>query len=57
MNTQQKGFTPAMKQYFGLRPGETLRDFAAELKMLTKEDKQEFAEMLRGEGVDCADPI
>jgi hypothetical protein len=33
------GLTVAMKQHFGLLPGQTLHDFSAELKKLTAEDK------------------
>jgi len=51
-----KTFVLAMKDFFGVKPGETIRDFAAELKALTYEDKMEFAMGLRKMGLDCDDP-
>jgi hypothetical protein len=50
------GFVKAVKEFFGLLPGQTLLQFGAELKALTYEDKQEIAQGLRAIGIDCADP-
>jgi hypothetical protein len=43
---EQKEFTAvsAIRQFFGLKPGETLQEFMQELKALTPEDKKELAE-------------
>ena len=35
----------AMKKFFGLKPGQSLKDFSAEVKELTAEDKRELAEL------------
>jgi hypothetical protein len=53
----QIGFVKAMKDYFGLLPGESVMQFGAELKALTEADKQNFATGLRAIGIDCADPV
>lgn len=49
-------FVVAMKNKFGFKPGQTLKEFGDEMKALTPEDKHEFCLMLRSEGVDVADP-
>ena len=51
------GFAVAMKGYFGIEEGKTIRDFAAELRELTFEDKMEFAAGLRKNGIECDDPV
>ncbi len=38
-----------LKDFFGLRPGEGLKDFAAELKALTPEDKEQLVLGIRDE--------
>lgn len=50
------GFVKAMKDFFGLLPGQTVLQFGAELKVLTYEEKLDFAKGLRAIGIDCADP-
>jgi hypothetical protein len=52
----QIGFVKAMKDYFGLLPGQTILQFGAELKALAYEEKLSFAQALRSIGVSCADP-
>jgi len=52
----QIGFVKAMKDYFGLRPGQTILQFGAELKALTYDEKLDFAQGLRSIGIDSADP-
>ena len=52
----QIGFVKAMKDYFGLLPGQTILQFGAELKALSYEEKLDFAQGLRSIGIDCADP-
>jgi hypothetical protein len=60
-----KAFTVAMRDYFGYLPLTSeeesqkmtpLMKFAKELKALSKDEKQFFADGLRKLGVDCADP-
>lgn len=56
-NTTDKasmGFVAAMRDFFGNRPGNTIGDFAAELKALSVEDRAFFAEGLRANGYDNA---
>ena len=46
-----------LKQYFGFQPGKGLKDFAAEVKALTPEDKQELADLAAKElGVSIVEP-
>jgi hypothetical protein len=52
----QVGFVKAMKDYFGLLPGQTVMQFGAELKALTHDDKLDFARGLHAIGIDCAAP-
>lgn len=49
-------FTTAMKQYFGLKDGQTIGEFASELKALTHEAKMEFHAMLNAAGYECPEP-
>lgn len=39
-------FTVAAKRFFGLKPGETLQEFAREIHALTNTDKDELAALL-----------
>ncbi len=43
-------FPVAAKDFFGLLPGQSVGDFARELKSLTDEDRSEMAEGLRLNG-------
>jgi hypothetical protein len=52
----QTGFVKAMFDYFGLLPGQTTLQFGAELRALSFEDKLDFANGLRAQGINCADP-
>jgi hypothetical protein len=52
----QIGFVKAMKDFFGLRPGQTIMQFGAELRALTHQDKLDFAKELRSIGINCSDP-
>ena len=52
----QIGYVKAMKDYFGLLPGQTVMQFGVELKALTHEEKLDFARGLRSTGIDCTDP-
>jgi hypothetical protein len=53
---QKIGFVKAMKDSFGLLPGQTVLQFGAELRALSHEEKLNFATGLRSLGIDCADP-
>lgn len=52
----QIGFVKAMKEVFGLLPGQTITQFGAELKALSYEEKFDFANGLRALGIECAYP-
>lgn len=56
-NTQQMSFVSGMKAFFGLKPGQTTLDFGKELKELSHEDKTYFAQRLRDNGMNIADPV
>lgn len=43
-------FVAAMKHFFGVREGQTLSEFSAELKALSPEERNFFAEGLRTNG-------
>jgi hypothetical protein len=53
---QQIGSVKAMKDYFGLLPGQSVLQFGSELRALSHEEKLDFANGLRSLGIDCADP-
>ena len=42
----EMGVTKILKEYFGLKDGQKLMDFAEELKGLTAADKLELAELV-----------
>ena len=37
----------AMRRFFGYRPGDTMKDFKAELDQLTPDDKKELGQLCR----------
>jgi hypothetical protein len=47
-------FVVACKQFFGLLPNQTLQEFAAELRKLTPEDKQELIKLFAEIGIDAS---
>jgi hypothetical protein len=53
---EKKAFSAQMRNYFGFRPGEGLKEFAAELRALSHDDKVAFAEMLNEVGFPCEPP-
>lgn len=53
-NTQPVTFVVACKQFFGLLPGQTLQEFAAELRKLTAEDKTELIKLFAEIGIDAS---
>jgi hypothetical protein len=49
-NKAPMSFIQAMKDYFGVRPGETAMDFMAEIKALTDVDRAYFRKHLPSVG-------
>lgn len=47
-------FVMACKQFFGFLPGETLQEFAAELRQLTPKDKQDLIAEFARIGIDAS---
>lgn len=57
MSDEKKiSFTVRCKNFFGLLPGKSIRDFAAEMKALTYEDKVEFCAAFNANGMPTLDP-
>ncbi len=46
-----KSFPAAAKEYFGLKPNESLKEFMSEVAVLSPEDRQEMAAGMAKEGV------
>lgn len=46
-------FIHACREFFGMLPGQTLQQFAAEIKQLTPDDKQELIKLFRQVGLDA----
>jgi hypothetical protein len=44
MTEQKRTFTKTLKDYFGIRPGDALADFAKEIQALSDEDKVQLAD-------------
>ena len=53
---KKMAFSGRMKEYFGLKPGQTVVQFAQELKELTPESKNEFCDMLNAAGFPTEKP-
>lgn len=51
------GFVVACKKYFGMKPGQTLKEFGDELKQLTIEDRQELARLFPSVGYTITDVV
>lgn len=51
-----KSFVSAMKEYFGFLPGQTLKEFGAELKALSDDERDYFYNGLKAVGVECSPP-
>lgn len=47
---KEVGFIVACKHFFGQKPGQTLREFSAEMKELSDQDREEIKELLIAEG-------
>lgn len=51
------GFTIASRKFFGLKDGETLNEFIAEVRALTDKDREEMAPLIAKEiGVEEVSP-
>lgn len=55
--TKNRSFTSALKDFFGFRPGQNLKDFRDELSALTDADKLELHEGLAKVGIVCDPPM
>jgi hypothetical protein len=53
MPTAATSFTVQMRQFFGQLPGQSCREFVAELHALPEGDKHEFAALLTDAGLPC----
>lgn len=49
-------FVVALKQYMGLKEGQTPTQFMQEYKELTQKDRNELYDALKAGGVDCEPP-
>lgn len=47
---EPKSFIVQAKEFFGLKPSQTLQEFSTEIKALTEKDKAELSEMLTKAG-------
>ena len=54
---KQATFAAAMKEFFGLKPGQSLQGFAAELKALSDEEKAFFRAGLEQNGYQITTPV
>jgi hypothetical protein len=52
---QPTSFTAAVRDFFGFLPGQTIGEFAAELKKLTADDRTEITIGLKAVGYNVAD--
>lgn len=52
-NLKHCTFIMACREFFGHKPGQTLQEFAAEVRALTAEDRQAFIAMFRTVGYDA----
>lgn len=50
---KQMTFISACREFFGKLPHQTLQEFAAEVRMLTMEDRAELIEMFKTVGIDA----
>ena len=57
MAVKSKAFMARCLEFFGKKPEQTLKDFAAELRELTMEDKLEFHEAFNDMGLPTEPPI
>lgn len=50
-------FIVACREFFGLKPGQTLQEFAAEIRQLTPTDKSELTELFKSVGYDASKTV
>jgi hypothetical protein len=50
-------FIMACREFFGIKTGQTLQDFAAEVRSLTQEDKAYFIELFKTVGYDATKTV
>ena len=53
---EKRALTAQLKDFFGYRPGTGLKEFSAELKALTYQDKVDFAKMFNDYGLPTEEP-
>lgn len=56
MDLKSMTFVAACNSHFGRKPGQSLAEFAAELKALPDKDRAELIEMFKTIGIDAAKP-
>lgn len=49
-------FVTQCKEFFGMKPNETIGEFAKEIKELTDQDKMEIFEGFKKIGIECEPP-
>lgn len=54
METEVCTFVVACKRFFGQKPGQSLAEFAGELRALAPQDKLDLIEMFKGVGFDAS---
>lgn len=50
---EQMTFISACRKFFGIKDGQTLQQFASEIKELTAQDKLDLIEMFKTVGIDA----
>lgn len=50
-------FIMACREFFGLLPGQTLQDFAKEIRALSEAERANFIEMFRSVGFDATKAV
>lgn len=53
----KKGFVGRMAEYYGRKPGQTMPEFAGELKALTHDDKKWFVKEFNKMGLPTDEPV
>jgi len=51
---KQVTFIMACRDFFGMKQGQTLQEFATEVKQLTPEDRKDMIEMFKTVGYDAS---
>jgi hypothetical protein len=53
MDLKHVTFILACREFFGLKPNQSLQEFAQEIRMLTPDDRAQFIEMFKTVGYDA----